>query len=304
MRIGDLGNTTFAAHLAIYLARWLPASAGQAVAEFAARLGARDPDSPLSRAIRSNQAVARGLPYDSPEAGQAVLEVMRHAMRAHADVFRAMAIGRKALLDGIQLDPSLRELLDDGLAAGRGVLMVGAHMSAFEFLLLTLADRGYPGLALAYANPTGSYRVQNDIRRRHGLDVQPIDVHSLRTAIAELRLGKLVMTGVDRPDAAGQPLRLFGRFARLPVGPARLALRTDAQLIAGVCRSDGAHHYRGIGLGKLDPRRYANRADSVTELAQAALDLFEPELRARPEEWLMFYPLWPDLMPTRTSRPL
>jgi lauroyl/myristoyl acyltransferase len=297
MKLADLGNSAFVTRLAVALARWLPPAAGQGVAEAAARLAARNPRSALTTAIRSNQAVARGLPYESPEAEQAVLEVLRHGMRAHADVFRAMAIGRQGLLDGMLLDPSLRNLLDPALASGRGVILVGAHMSAFEFMLLTLTDLGYPGLALAAANPTGSYREQNEIRRRHGLDVQPIDRQSLRTAIERLRQGKLVMTGVDRPDAAGRPLRLFGRQAQLPVGPARLALRTGALLVAGLCRSDGPHHYRGMGIGQIDPHPFKDRADGTTDLAQAILELFEPELRARPQEWLMYYPLWPEMIP-------
>jgi phosphatidylinositol dimannoside acyltransferase len=297
MKLAEFGNTAFAARLAIVLARWLPPSAGQGVADAAARLAARNTRSALTTAIRSNQAVARGLPYESPEAEQAVLEVLRHGMRAHADVFRAMAVGRQALLDGMLLDDSLRHLLDAGLASGRGVIMVGAHMSAFEFMLLTLTDRGYPGLALAAADSTGSYRVQNEIRRRHGLDVQPIDRASLRMAIERLRQGKLVMTGVDRPDAAGRPLRLFGRQAQLPVGPARLALRTGAMLVAGLCRSDGPHRYRGMGIGQIDPRHFEGRADGITDLAQTILELFEPELRARPQEWLMYFPLWPELIP-------
>jgi KDO2-lipid IV(A) lauroyltransferase len=297
MRLADLGNTASAARLAMHLARWLPASAVHAIAEGAARLAARNPRSPLTTAIRSNQAVARGIAYDSPQAERSVIEVLRHGMHAHGDVFRAMAIGQKALLAGMLLDVSLSSLLDEALGSGRGVVMVGTHMSAFEFLLLTVADRGYPGLALADPSPTGSYRVQNEIRREHGLDVQPIDRQALRNAIVALQQGKLVMTGVDRPTAGGRPLRLFGRTALLPVGHARLALRTGALLVAGVCLSDSPHHYRGVGLGQLDPRDFDGREDSVTVLSQAVLDLFEPELRARPHEWLMYFPLWPELIP-------
>ncbi len=297
MKLADLGNTAVVTRLAMSLARWLPAAAGQGVADVAARLAARDSRSALTTAIRSNQAVARGMPFESPQLEQAVLEVLRHGMRAHADVFRAMAIGRQALLASTLLDESLRHLLDDALGSGRGLILVGAHMSAFEFMLLTLADRGYPGLALAAANPTGSYRVQNDIRRRHGLDVQPIDRQALRKAIDCLRQGKMVMTGVDRPDAAGRPLRLFGRTAQLPVGHARLAMHTGAWLVAAGCHSNGPHHYRAIGLGTLDPRDFGEGDDGVMALAQAVLFLYEPELRARPQEWLMYFPLWPELIP-------
>jgi KDO2-lipid IV(A) lauroyltransferase len=297
MRLADLGNTAFAAQAAMMLARWLPAGAGQRVADTAARLAARNPRSPLVQAIRSNQAVARGLAYESREAKAAVDQVLKLAMRAHADVFRAMAIGRQALMDGIALDSSLVALLDMGLSSGRGVIMVGAHMSAFEFLLLTLAERGYPGLALAAAEQTGSYRVQNEIRRQHGLDVRPIDPRTLRAAFDRLAKGGLVMTGVDRPDPHGRTLRLFGRPACLPDGPARMALRTGSLLIGGICRSDGPHHYLGIGLGAIDPRNYASTDDGATALAQDVLSMFEPELRARPEEWVMYFPLWPEVIP-------
>jgi phosphatidylinositol dimannoside acyltransferase len=299
MTARSLADTAFLTRLGIVLARVLPASSAGWLADTAARLAARDPESPLVQAIRSNQSVVRGLPYASPELQAAVDQVLKHTMHGHADVFRAMAIGREALIRGMVLDESLRSLLDGALRSGRGAIMVGAHMSAFEFLLLTLTERGYPGLALAYATPTGSYRVQNEIRRKHGLEVLPIEMRSLRVAIERLRQGGLVMTGLDRPDPKGEPLTFCGRAARLPVGHARLAIKTGAYVVAGVCRSEGAHRYRGLGLGMIDPRAFVEAKDGVTRLAQAALDLFDPEVRSRPGEWLMFFPLWPDVIPSR-----
>ncbi len=85
--------------------------------------------------------------------------------------------------------------------------------------------------------------------------------------------------------------------AQLPVGHARLAMHTGAWLVAAGCHSNGPHHYRAIGLGTLDPRDFGEGDDGVMALAQAVLFLYEPELRARPQEWLMYFPLWPELIP-------
>jgi lauroyl/myristoyl acyltransferase len=36
-------------------------------------------------------------------------------------------------------------------------------------------------------------------------------------------------------------------------------------------------------------------------MAQEALASMEPFIRKLPEKWMMFHPLWPDVIPTNTS---
>jgi lauroyl/myristoyl acyltransferase len=303
MKLNDLANAAPVTRAAIAAARFLPPAWVYALADAAARLAARNPDSDLVRAVLSNQAVVRELPWDSPALDAAVLEVLHSAMRGHADVFQAMADGKRALMEEMVLDDSLKRLLDEGLRRGRGVILTSGHLSAYEYTLLTIAHHGYPGLALSYADPTGSYRVQNEIRRQHGLEVAPVSVATLRLAVRRLQQGGLVMTAIDRPDPRGELLTFFGRPARLPVGLARLAVKTDAAIVVAAAYSEGDHHYRTDGVDMLEPRARGHDPEAVLALAQDCLDRLEPYVRARPGEWLMFFPVWPDAMPHQALTP-
>ncbi len=111
-----------------------------------------------------------------------------------------------------------------------------------------------------------------------------------------------MLTGIDRPDPAGESLSFLGRQARLPVGHARLALRSGAAILAGAVMPSGDGRYRVMAAGLIEPKRgEGNEPRRAVRLAQQALALIEPLVRARPEEWLMFFPLWPELIPGRPA---
>jgi KDO2-lipid IV(A) lauroyltransferase len=177
------------------------------------------------------------------------------------------------------------------------MLAVSGHLSCFDMVLLTLAQYGYPIQGLSYANPHGSYLVQNAIRIRSGLDLTPITPQALRTALHRLRNGGIAMTAVDRPVEEGEMLELCGRAARLPVGHARLAIMARARVMVAVCQSAGGAKYRVVPGEILDSTAYEKRGDGPKRLAQDVIKILEPFIRSRPGEWMMFYPLWPDVQP-------
>ena len=301
MNLVDLANSRLGPPLGILLSRVLPRRTAYRLADSMAAATARRAELPLVQAVRANQAVLRDLPYEHPDLGLAGGEVLRHAARGYVDLFRAMAGGPKALLESCEADDSLVTLLDRGLAGGRGVIAVSAHMSCFDMFLLSLAARGYQAQALSFADPRGSYRVQNTLRRQYGLNLTPISPQALRSAMRWLREGGLVVTGVDRPAPEGEELVLFGRRSRLPIGHARLSIHTGAPILVGVVQSAGDHRYRVLGKALIDPKEGALGRGDAALLAQRALAVLEDCIRERPEEWLMFFPVWPEILPGGAS---
>jgi KDO2-lipid IV(A) lauroyltransferase len=152
-------------------------------------------------------------------------------------------------------------------------------------------------LGLSYPNPQGSYRVQHDIRVSFGVNLIPISISSLRKAFKHLRRGGVVLTLVDRPVEEGEMLDFFGRPARLPVGHARLAVRANAPMLVGYTFREGDQMYRGIKLDLIEPSHSGDEERDVRDLAQEVLRRFEPEIQKRPDEWFMFHPLWPEVIP-------
>lgn len=294
MNLIDLANSVVGPLAGMVLARLVPARILYPLADRAAHATARRRGRPIVEAIRANQAVVRGLAPEDPFLEAAAEAVLVHAARGYADLFRALARGRQAMVDACTMLPELEQALGRGRADGRGTVAVSAHLSCFDMLLLTLAARGYEVQGLSYAEPRGSYRVQNRLRRQSGLILTPISSASLRTAFERLKRGGIVLTGVDRPEPKGEVLNFFGRPARLPVGHARLAIRTRARIVVGAMRSAGPGHYEAAHLGTVDPEEMGSSGRDPRAVSEAVLLLLEAAIRARPEEWLMFFPVWPE----------
>jgi KDO2-lipid IV(A) lauroyltransferase len=286
-------NSRWGPTAGISLARVLPPRLAQDLAE---RLGARvagQRDSPIVQAVRANQAVVRGLPRDHPELDAAVEQVILGTARSYLSLFASMRRGHSELRSVAAMDPDIEQGTRQVLGRGSGLIFAGAHTIGFDHLLLLLGGLDYPVQVLSYAQPTGSYSTQNRIRLQFGLHLTPIDFGSLRTAIGHLRRAGMVVTAVDRSDPAGEPLEFFGRPARLPVGHARLAWRTGAPVMVGATLRDGENHYQAVYCGLLQADRSQDEMTAARALAQATIRMLEQVIRRRPQEWLMFHPVWP-----------
>ncbi len=278
--------------LGLSLVRLLPAEAARRLAEGLAAAAVRLRGSPVLEAIRGNQAVVRNLPLNHPALELAVREVCGNAARSYLTLYRSMALGRAALTAACPIEANVRQWLDSASAIGRGVVVAGAHMGSFDTVFLSMQERGLSPQVLSYPNPRGSYRADNAIRRRYGLDLTPISPAALRTAIRRLQQGGSVLTGIDRPDRAGEWLEFFGRLAQLPVGHARLAQRTGSLLFVVACVDDGMGAYKIVGAPPLEPSRATDARTAARRLAQKALNVLERFIGERPGEWLMFFPVW------------
>ena len=112
----------------------------------------------------------------------------------------------------------------------------------------------------------------------------------------ELASGGIVgMVGDRNIVGAGVPVRLFGHSARLPIGPALLAVESGARLyVAAVIREPrGAYtgYIRGVQI-PVDGDRMARTRATLAGIAAA----FEELIIKAPEQWwTLFYPIWDDL---------
>jgi len=292
----SLANSRLGPPIGIAAAGLLPRGFAYRLGEWIARRVAAG-EGPLPSAVRLNQAVVRGMDPHDPALHRAVEVVLRTAAVGYVDLFKAMAGGPRVLRESCELDPQVRAWVEESIRDRRGMIAVSGHLSCFDMILLSLAQYGYPIQGLSYAQPRGSYLVQNAIRLQHGLDLSPISPQALRKALHLLKAGGIAMTAVDRPVDEGELLELFGRPARLPVGHARLAIMAKARVMVGVCQSLGEGKYRVVPGGLLDSTKYERHGDGPRRMAQDVLAVLEPFIRARPEEWLMFHPLWPDIRP-------
>jgi KDO2-lipid IV(A) lauroyltransferase len=295
MDIVSFINSRLGPMIGLLMGRLLNRDQAYQLADWLARIVATRTNSYTLKAIRANQAVVRGLLYDSTELDQAVHDVIRNAARGYADWYRAVARGPEALTSSVAIEKHLEQSVLESVANNRGLVLAGAHMSSFNILLLALGVKGYPIQALSYANPHGAYLVDNALRQKFGLDITPISMQSLRRAVRRLREGGLVMTGIDRPDDHGENLTFFGHQVQLPVGHARLAISTGANILVGIVKSADDGVYRIDCAPVIEPLSTGDQYRDMIVLAQKVISVVEAYIRSRPSEWLMFFPVWPNL---------
>jgi len=278
--------------LGIALARIMP----QRLAYWIARKGARSMSrrgSDLIATVRANLAHVVG-----PLASQAELDALAENAICHAgctyfDMFRTSLkhhyLGRaspRAYPD--EWAQALSAFQDE-----RGIIVVGPHMSNFDLVIQWITAQGIEIQALSLAEPDMGARVLNRLRRRRKVVVTPINLHGLRLALARLKKGGVVVTGVDRPVSADdEPITFFGAPARLPTGHIRLALQSGAHVLVGCCiqEPDGAYTLRL--RPPLEMEVSGDRREDVRHNARRVLAVVEEMIREAPDQWLMFVPVW------------
>lgn len=285
--------------LGLMVGRLLPRAPSTWLADRLAAWAAAQPRHWVVRAVRSNQAIVRGLAYDDPSLSEAVLRVFRNAAHGYLTFFRRLARGRASLGSACEVEPTFLEHCRQARESGRGTFFVGPHMGNFDITLIALQQGGVNPLVLSHRNPRGSYAVDNAIRRSYGVELTPISLSSLRQAHRRLNEGGAVLTLVDRPDPSAAPIRFFGQPARLPSGHARLALRSNALILVGASLQQGQDSYRVEAGELIDPGRPPGTTmeDAIREVTQHVAHVMERFIRRRPEEWLMFRPVWPQTIP-------
>ena len=255
---------------------------------------ARQADTAMVAALRSNQSIVHGLPEDDPKIIETVEAVLRNTMRSYISLFEVMRGGFETLAEIATPDEDMLETIDEILEQGGGLLYVGAHTIGLDHLLIYFGGLDYHTQVLAYPEVMPSYQAQNDLRRSFGLNIAPVSYQSLREAITYLREGGVVVTAADRPDESGIFMEFFGNPAWLPIGHVRLALRTMAPIMVGVTYSVEAGKYRAKSLGIIRPEHFKGHPNPEEEIAQQVIQKIEGFIRDHPDEWWMFHRVWPD----------
>lgn len=221
-----------------------------------------------------------------------VIEAMRSYMRYWCDTFRLPDWSEERIIQTVTV--TNEHLLIDAIAAKTGVIVAvphagnwdhaGAYFCAKGIRLVTVAERLKPEKLflrfLAY-------------RQAMGMEVLPLDGRVLNTLQDRLNEGALVALVSDRDlSRSGIEIEFFGGKARMPAGPALLALRTKAPLItAFVTYTDNGVHieFRNVVLPS-----GGDESSKVKEIVQITAQYFEDGISENPQDWHMLQRIWVD----------
>jgi KDO2-lipid IV(A) lauroyltransferase len=281
--------------LGIFLSKYAPPFMGHGIAGLIAGLiNWSKPD--VYWIVHANLRQVVGPQVDEVALHQLVRQVFHNTARNNYALWRVVSRGHDALRAAVHLPPATWNCMEQAQRRGKGMILVGTHTGNFNLGLLALAAHGLEVQVLGLAiPPTGGFDLMDQMRADIGVHLTSISVPTLREAIRRLRAGGAVATGVDRPvGGAGPPVEFFGRLAPLPTGHVRLALKTDAAiLVAGPYRDT-----QGRTVVPLSPPlemvRTGDAEEDLRVNLRRATARLEEHIRARPEQWAMFMPVWPE----------
>ncbi len=187
------------------------------------------------------------------------------------------------------------EHVEQALARGRGVILVGVHHGSWDLAAVLATSLGWPITAIA---DTYRYPPLNDWvfapRQAWGLRIiSAREPQALRAAFKCLKDGEVLALVIDRPmNGEGVPVRFFDANLSFPPGAAAIALRTGATVIPGYFARQPDDTFVA---GLLPPVEYTPCGDRETDvrgLTQAIVTRLEEIIRRYPEQWYAFQPLW------------
>jgi phosphatidylinositol dimannoside acyltransferase len=183
-----------------------------------------------------------------------------------------------------------RHHIDDALGQGRGAIFASPHIGNWDAGGAWLAASGYPATAVVERlRPVELYERFATYRRALGLELLPLDDGSetLRGVIRALRAGRLACLVCDRDlTGGGLEVRLFGAAARMPGGPASVALRTGATLLpCAVYHDRRPGRWRAVVRPPLAFEPSGDSRSDVAALTQRLAEAFEGLIAAAPTQW-------------------
>ena len=272
------------------IVRWLPEKTAYAIAYYVADFVTRKNGKSVKR-LRSN------LQRTQPQITTLDLELltfkaMRSYMRYWCDTFRFPDWSRQRVQQTVTVENE--HLLMDAIAAKTGVIVslphagnwdhAGAYFCAKGVNLVTVAER---------LKPEKLFLKFLQYRQDMGMEVLPLDGRVLGTLAQRLRQGALVALVADRDlSRSGIDVNFFGGPARMPAGPALLAVKTEAPLItAFVSYTDNGIHivFRNVPLPTT-----GTQEEKVAQIVQMTATQFEDGIKQHPEDWHMLQRIWID----------
>lgn len=211
--------------------------------------------------------------------GMSLFEVL-WMRRRHFDM---RTRGSTTIVEGLE---PLAELV----RAGRGVVAFTGHCGNWEWVARTIAS---------YFPLTVIQRDRDDAEMnaflqelRTGGGVRSIgrgSASSAKEMIQALRGGGLLAFLIDqniRTESVKVPF--FGRPALTPIGPARLAIRTEAVVVSIFIE----RRVDGMQLVRILPPRETKRGDDPVALTAAITNEIEAQIRRAPEQWVWMHDRW------------
>ena len=223
---------------------------------------------------------------------------MRSYLRYWCEAFRLPDWDRRRVVEHIRVEGE--QNMREPLATGRGAVAALPHMANWD-------HAGAWGCLTGAAVTTVAERLRPErlferfvaYREGLGMEILPLTggTDDVFVTLADrLKQGRLVPLLADRDiSRRGIEVKLFGEAARVPAGPAALAMRTGAALLPVTLWYEGEEpdHTLVVRFHEEVPPPHGVRGSArVVHMTQAVADKFSAGIAEHPEDWHMLQPLF------------
>lgn len=241
--------------------------------------------------LRSN--LARVCPEKSSDELDALLKsAMRSYLRYWCDTFRIQNWSTERIQSSVTVTNS--NLLIDPMKNRTGVVVALPHSGNWDHAGAYFCSLGIPLVTVAeHLKPEALFQRFLEHRRKMGFEVLTLDSRSFGTLMQRARDKRLIALVADRDlSRSGIVVDFFGAAAKMPAGPALLAIRTGIPLIVAHVSytSLGIH----IDFNSIDIPSTGSEDQKVKEVVQRCANYYMQGIAAHPADWHMLQRIWID----------
>lgn len=250
-----------------------------------------------NRAKKTRAIVLENLALAFPEMAadqrrELAREVFEHFGQAAAECINIRKL--KDLTSYVEMEPASRQVMDDLMARGRGVVYATAHCGNWELMARALARYGYPVNTIGRKSYDSRFTRLIDRFRRQGA-VNTLwrgEPDLLQRMTGVLKKGEVMGLLIDQDTKVpGAFVPFFGKSAHTPTAASLVARTASAPVVTGF------NHRRPEGGYRIVVEEY--RLCDLPDLEQAVLEdtrqmtaRIEAHVRGHPKEWVWMHRRW------------
>ncbi|MGM0370472.1 MAG: lysophospholipid acyltransferase family protein [Bacillota bacterium] len=233
--------------------------------------------------------IKQALQFSEQQAQQLTKEVFQDVAIKFVKILKLEGCSLTELDDCIKVEGE--EYLEQIKESDRGTVLFTGHFGNWELLGIYLSALGYPLTAIA-RDHKNDYIYQEIMKIRESQGAEIFNLGEIKKSLKALLNNKsLLILGDQDAHAAGEFVEFFDRPASTPIGPVKLAQRSNSYLVPVYLVREGFNSYRLIVN---EPRTIAKDAplEEQRRVLQELTTSLEDVIRDYPSQWLWLHRRW------------
>jgi len=185
-----------------------------------------------------------------------------------------------------------KEHIFEGFKKGKGVILLGVHAGSWEFSNVICANLGFAfNLFVRDQKYPRLNRLLNLYRAQKGCKLIQRN-NQMRELIRALESNQAIGLTADQGGKAGTAVKFFAKYASMPSGAIRLALKYGAAIIPAFYTRVNGPYIKVFIEPPMEIKRTANLEQDINDNLQSLVRVFEKYISKYPREYLWTYKIW------------